>query len=125
MTTGHCRTFIRGLIGILIGAVFLWLALRQTFWSVLKAVNVSLGWQEMLSVVGVASLSSLIPSAPGFVGTYQYAFAFTVSLFGYEPVTGIAAATATQIFLLGSVTLVGLGIFSYLNLVKPRENYRS
>jgi hypothetical protein len=89
-------------------------------WSVLKAVDISLGWQEMLSVVGVASLSTLIPSAPGFVGTYQYAYAFTVSLFGYEPARGVAAATAVQIFLLGSVTLVGLGLYIYLNLVNPR-----
>ena len=104
-------------------SLIVWLLEGITFWAVLKAVGVSLGWQQMLSVVGVASLSSLIPSAPGFVGTYQYAFAFTVSLFGYEPARGIAAATATQIFLLGSVTFVGLGIYTYLNLVKPKKNY--
>ncbi len=101
-------------------SLIVWLLEGIMLWSVLKAVDISLGWQEMLSVVGVASLSTLIPSAPGFVGTYQYAYAFTVSLFGYEPARGVAAATAVQIFLLGSVTLVGLGLYIYLNLVNPR-----
>ncbi len=101
-------------------SLIVWLLEGIMLWSVLKAVDISLGWQEMMSVVGVASLSTLIPSAPGFVGTYQYAFAFTVSLFGYEPARGVAAATAVQIFLLGSVTLVGLGLYLYLNLVNFR-----
>jgi hypothetical protein len=101
-------------------SLIVWLLEGIMLWSVLKAVDISLGWQEMMSVVGVASLSTLIPSAPGFVGTYQYAFAFTVSLFGYEPARGVAAATAIQIFLLGSVTLVGLGLYLYLNLVNFR-----
>ena len=101
-------------------SLIVWCLEGTAIWSVLKAVDISLGWQEMLSVVGVTTLSTLIPSAPGFVGTYQYACAFTVSLFGYEPGRGVAAATAVQIFLLGSVTVVGLGLYFYLSLVKPR-----
>jgi glycosyltransferase 2 family protein len=95
-----------------------WFFEGMMFWSVLKAVDISLGWQQMLSVIGVASLSTLIPSAPGFVGTYQYAFAFTVQLFGYEPARGVAAATAIQIFLLGSVTVLGIGLYLFLNFAK-------
>lgn len=87
-------------------------------WFILKAIGVSLGLHQMLSIVGIVSLSTMLPSAPGFVGTYQYAYAFAVSLFNYEPAKGVAAATATQIFLLGSQTLAGLGIYFYLNLVK-------
>jgi uncharacterized protein (TIRG00374 family) len=126
--TSRIQSFRQGLL-VMRGAglsravnlsLIVWFLEGITLWSVLKAVDISLGWQEMLTVVGVASLSTLIPSAPGFVGTYQYAYALTVSLFGYEPARGVAAATAAQIFLLGSVTLVGLGLYVYLNLVKPR-----
>jgi glycosyltransferase 2 family protein len=88
------------------------------FWSVLKAVDISLGWQQILSLIGVASLSTLIPSAPGFVETYQYAFAFTEKLFGYESAWGVAAATAIQIFLLGSVTVLVIGLYLFLNFAK-------
>jgi glycosyltransferase 2 family protein len=103
-----------GLIKVVRLSLMIWLLEGILFWAILKAVNVSLGWQQMLTVVGVVSLSSLIPSAPGFVGTYQYAFAFSVGLFGYEATLGIAAATATQIFLLGSVTFLGLSLYTFL-----------
>ena len=124
--TSRMQGFRKGLAGMrgarLIQAVRLslivWLLEGIAHWAVLKAIGASLSWQQMLSVVGVVNLSTLIPSAPGFAGTYQYAYAFTVGLFGYQPALGVAAATAAQVFLLGSVTLTGLGIYLYLNLVK-------
>jgi glycosyltransferase 2 family protein len=95
-------------------SLLVWLLEGTAHWSILKSIGMSLSWQQMLSVVGVVNLSTLMPSAPGFVGTYQYAYAFTVSLFGYQSAQGVAAATAAQIFLLGSLTLVGLGLYGYL-----------
>ena len=102
-------------------SLIIWVLEGIALWSILQAVNVSLNWQQMLSVVGVVSLSTLLPSAPGFVGTYQYAYGLIVSLFGYHSAQGVAAATAAQIFLLGSLTVVGLGLYSYLNLVSKQE----
>lgn len=102
-------------------SLVIWLLEGIALWAVLQSVNVSLNWQQMLSVVGIVSLSTLLPSAPGFVGTYQYAYALVVSLFGYDSAQGVAAATATQIFLLGSLTLIGLGLYSSVNLVNERS----
>jgi hypothetical protein len=48
-----------------------------------------------LLVVGVVSLSTLLPSPPGFLGTLQFAFAITVSMFRYFWSQGITAATVT------------------------------
>ncbi|BAZ29499.1 hypothetical protein NIES4074_19460 [Cylindrospermum sp. NIES-4074] len=104
-------------------SLIIWLLEGIAQWAVLKAIGVSLAWQQMLSVIGVVNLSTLLPSAPGFVGTYQYAYAFTLSLFGYQSAQGVAAATASQIFLLGSLTLVGLGLYFYLNLIKPKIQF--
>lgn len=95
---------------VLLSAV-IWLLEGVVLWAVLQAVDVALNWQQMLLLVGVVSLSTLLPSAPGFVGTYQYAYVLTLELFDYPPAQGIAAATATQIFLMGGVTLVGLGLY--------------
>ena len=103
-------------------SLIVWLLEGIAQWSVLKAIGLSLNWQQMLSVIGLVNLSTLIPSAPGFVGTYQYAYAVAVGLFGYQSAQGVAAATAAQVFLLGSLTLVGIGFYLYLNLVKPRVN---
>jgi uncharacterized protein (TIRG00374 family) len=101
-------------------SLLIWLLEGLALWSVLRAVQVSLAWQQILTVLGVTSLSTLIPSAPGYIGTYQYAYAFTLNLFGYEPAQGIAAATAFQVFLFGSVTLIGIGLYFYISLLRSQ-----
>ena len=121
---GFC-TGLAGLRGVRLAQVaalslMVWLLEGIAQWSVLKAIGLSLNWQQMLSVIGLVNLSTLIPSAPGFVGTYQYAYALAVGLFGYPSAEGVAAATAAQVFLLGSLTLVGIGFYFYLHLLKPR-----
>ena len=63
-----------------------------------------------LLVIGVVSLSTLLPSPPGFLGTMQFAFAIAVSTFGYSWSQGIAAATVNQVFLLGSMVAIGLAL---------------
>ncbi|MEB3356648.1 MAG: lysylphosphatidylglycerol synthase transmembrane domain-containing protein [Synechococcales bacterium] len=115
------QRFQEGLAGLqgslLVRAIALsfliWLFEGLALWAVLHSIDVGLGWQAMLVVIGVVSLSTLLPSPPGFVGTYQYAFAFIIGLLGHQPAQGIAAATATQIFLLGGVTAIGLALYLY------------
>lgn len=97
-------------------SVLAWVFEGLALWAMLNAVGVSLSWQQMLSVIGVVSLSTLLPSPPGFVGTYQYAFSLIVSLMGYTAAQGIAVATVTQLVLLGSVTLIGLGLYIYTHI---------
>ncbi len=117
-------SFCHGLSGMqtqrltkaMVMSLLVWLFEGLSHWLVLQALNVSLSWQQMLSVIGVVNLSTLLPSAPGFMGTYQYAYVFILGLFGYLPASGVAAATTVQIFLLGSTTIVGLGLYLYLKL---------
>lgn len=100
-------------VGLTIGV---WLLEGFALWSIVKAVDVGLTLQQLLALIGVTSLSTLLPSAPGFVGTYQYSYAFTLGLFGYSASRAVAAATAFQIFLFGGVTLIGLAAYLYRNL---------
>lgn len=88
-------------------------------WSILQSIGVALNWKQMLSTVGVISLSTLLPSAPGYVGTYQYAYAVMVRQFGYPAAQGVAGAIAAQILLMGSVTLIGLGLYLYCQFFSP------
>ncbi len=102
----------RKVIGL---SLIIWILEGTVLWALLQAVAIALNLQQMLLLLGVVSLSTLIPSAPGFIGTYQYAYAFAVSLFGYESARGVAAATIAQVVLLGSVTLTGFGMYIYLH----------
>ncbi|MBP0003364.1 MAG: flippase-like domain-containing protein [Cyanobacteria bacterium SBC] len=96
----------------------IWVLESFALWSVFKAVGLSLEPSEMLLTIGVTSLSTLVPSAPGFVGTYQYSYALSLGLLGYETARGVVAATAFQVFLFGSVTIVGIGLYLYKTFAK-------
>lgn len=43
-------------------------------WTVCRALDLNLGLFELMVLLGVSALSTLVPSAPGFVGTFQMAF---------------------------------------------------
>ena len=52
--------------------------------SVVRSFGVSLSPPECLMLLGLASLSTLVPTAPGYVGTYQLVFAHVFHMFGYQ-----------------------------------------
>lgn len=74
----------------------------------LASVGEALTATQMLVLLGVVSLSTLMPSAPGFLGTYQFAFALTLELFARDPAHGVTVATAIQLFLFLPVGLLAL-----------------
>lgn len=76
--------------------------------AMLVAVGASPTPALMLTLLGAASLSTLLPTAPGFLGSYQLAFALVFELFGQEPALGAATATAVQAVLFAPLVLVAL-----------------
>ncbi len=78
-----------------------------TLVSIAHGLGVSFSPPEALALLGLASLSTLVPTAPGYVGTYQLVFAHVFHMFGYQQATGVIAATAVQIFCFGTVTILG------------------
>jgi uncharacterized membrane protein YbhN (UPF0104 family) len=58
-------------------------------------------------LLGLASLSTLVPTAPGYIGTYQLVFGHVFGIFGYSEAIGFIAAIAVQIFCFGTVTILG------------------
>ena len=62
-----------------------------------KSVGLALGLADTLVLVGAASLSTLVPSGPAFLGTLQFAYAVAIEFAGGPRALGIAAATLAQI----------------------------
>jgi uncharacterized protein (TIRG00374 family) len=89
-------------------SVLIWFIEAHAIDSMMRAFGVIVGWSGLCVVVGAASLSALLPSAPGYAGSLQIAFVLALSTVGVPAPLGILSATATQIFLLGSLTLVGM-----------------
>lgn len=89
------------LIGFLDGVAYL---------ALLSSIGLSAGLLAVALILGVGALSTLLPSAPGYIGSLQFAFVLSFGALGFPTVLGVAAATLTQVFLLGLVTVIGLGL---------------
>ena len=87
-----------------------WAADATSVWFVLRSVHVALLPMQLLMTVGLVSLSTLLPSAPGYLGTYQLAFVMALSSFGFASAKGFAAATVSQTFILGTHYVIGIGL---------------
>src|ERR1019366_2741564 len=99
-----------------------------SLWCLVKAVGLTLGFADGLVLVGAASLSTLVPSGPAFLGTLQFAYALAIEFGGSSRATGIAAATLAQVCLLFPVAIAavsiiahGSGRLAYSMLVKQRQ----
>lgn len=94
------------LLGIVLTSV-IWgfeaLALGQAF----HAVGVDLSVTQALLLMGAVSLSTLVPTAPGYLGTFQLVAVIAMTAFGFSESAGIVAASAIQVVLYGSVTVAG------------------
>jgi glycosyltransferase 2 family protein len=98
-----------------------------TLWSLVKSVGLRLDLSGTLVLLGVASLSTLVPSGPAFLGTLQFGFATAIEFAGGSAAIGVAAATLVQLCLFLPLAVVGTGIFihgsgSILRLITSKSD---
>jgi uncharacterized membrane protein YbhN (UPF0104 family) len=84
-----------------------------SLWLLVKAVGLALGFGDTLVLVGMASLSTLVPSGPAFLGTLQFAYMLAIGFAGGPAAAGVAAATLAQLCLLLPVALIATGILTH------------
>jgi uncharacterized protein (TIRG00374 family) len=93
-----------------------WCMELMVLWSVLAAFQVKLSLANMFLTLGCATLSTLVPTAPGFVGSYQLVFGLLLSSFGSSHAVGFATATAIQVFCYLPVTVIGVAILAHRSI---------
>jgi len=79
-------------------------------WLVVKAVGLGLGFADTLVLLGVVSLSTIVPSGPAFIGTLQFAYALAIEFAGAPPAVGVAAATLAQVCILLPTALAAVAV---------------
>jgi len=77
---------------------------------VIVSFGIALPLSGYLLVFTLASLGTTLPSGPGYVGPYQYAFVLGLSVFAVEGEEALAVSVVAQVALLGSITLIGLAL---------------
>jgi uncharacterized protein (TIRG00374 family) len=111
----------RSLATALVTSVLIWSCEVAALTNVFLALGIRLELGQALLIMGAASLSTLVPTAPGFLGTYQLVFVLAMRAFELPESAGIVVASALQVCLFGSVTLVGGLILMWRSLRHVRR----
>ena len=100
----------RRIVAVALLTLIIYLPDTLSLWLIVKAVGLQLGFADTLVLLGAASLSTLLPSGPAFLGTLQFAYALVIEFAGASRAVGIAAATLDQLFILLPIALIAAGI---------------
>lgn len=93
---------------IIFHTLFLWALYYMSVWFVVKATGVELSWSAMGIVLISTTLAIVVPSAPGYVGTYHWA-AIQVLTLVYNIERTEAQAFAVVIHAIGFLPLLVIG----------------
>jgi len=98
---------------VIVETLLIWTFNTLAIWAIIKSLGVSLSFSEVLLLEGITGLAAAIPSAPAGIGTLQYAFLLTFGMLHLDKSVGVAASLLVQGVLLGSITVVGILIFTF------------
>jgi uncharacterized protein (TIRG00374 family) len=88
-------------------SVVAWLFDAISFWLAAQAVGVDLSYGGAMLVAGVTVLGTAIPSAPGYVGTFELAAAGMAGALGVAPAPALAMAVVAHVMTLLPMALGG------------------
>lgn len=118
LVTG-ASSIIHGNTLLIVGfSLMVWVFETVALILIVHSFGVVLSLPQAIVLLGLATLSTLVPTAPGYLGTYQFVFGHTLSLFGYSQTIGIVSATAIQVFFFGTVTLLGAAVFVLRSVIE-------
>jgi uncharacterized protein (TIRG00374 family) len=90
--------------GVSIGA---WLLDAVSFWLAARAVGVELAYPAALLIAGFTVLGTAVPSAPGYVGTFELAAAAAAGALGVPSAEALAMAVVAHVMTLAPMALGG------------------
>ncbi|NMC34345.1 MAG: flippase-like domain-containing protein [Veillonellaceae bacterium] len=108
--TGHFGTMLRDGKApfVLAATVLIWIHALAASWCGLRAFLPSVTPLGVVSTIVFVYLSVLVPSAPGFVGTYHAAVAGSLALMGFSLASYAAAPVAIHLLQFIPQTIIGL-----------------
>jgi uncharacterized protein (TIRG00374 family) len=122
--TAQPLRYIRGRVAVRVLALsfLLWSAEAVVYLLSGDAVGVRMSVSQATSVMVLANLASLIPAAPGYLGTFDAAVVGSIRAFGIAPASASAYLLLLRFVLFVPITIVGLAIFigSYAGVERLR-----
>ena len=96
---------------VMFQSVLIWIVETGLYWGVMKAMGLTLPFQNLLLVVGIVNLVLLVPAAPGGLGTFDAATKSMMEVFGVVPENALSFALLLRVALWLPVTVVGAVFF--------------
>jgi glycosyltransferase 2 family protein len=94
--------------GLMALTLFVWGLEGVVFTLCARALHADISYAECLLTVVIASFFSLIPAAPGFVGTYDAAVLFSLKAFNVTGGTAVGLLVMARFVVFVPITIVGL-----------------
>lgn len=96
------------LFALLSLSLLVWAGELGLYWAVLRGFDLDVSLPISIVVMSIATLSTLAPSSPGYVGPFHLAAYFAIGLLGGEPALAASCAIILHLSLWGPTTLAGL-----------------
>ncbi len=104
---GSLRSF-RNVFMIFFTSVIVWLLETVKYWFVMHAFRFSVTFFALMLMNGVVNLATTIPSAPGYIGTFDTPGIEVLKVFGVDPVVATAYTFVLHAALWLPITLLGI-----------------
>ncbi|HQU08483.1 MAG: hypothetical protein B7X06_01215, partial [Verrucomicrobia bacterium 21-51-4] len=99
---------IKVLLPLSILGILSWSAEGGIYWASAEALGIEIPWSIALVSLALSTLSTLIPSSPGYVGTFHFFCSLSLELTGVDATSALAYAVLVHALLWAASTLVGL-----------------
>ncbi len=101
---------------IFITSTIIWLLETVKYWFVMHAFNFKVSFFALMLMNGVVNLATTLPSAPGYIGTFDGPGIEILKVFGVAPVTAAAYTLVLHAALWLPITLLGFWYMAHESL---------
>jgi uncharacterized protein (TIRG00374 family) len=106
----------RDIFMVFFTSVLVWLLETVKYWFVMHAFDFSVSFFALMLMNGVVNLATTLPSAPGYIGTFDGPGIEVLKIFGVSPATAAAYTLVLHAALWLPITLLGLWYMAYESL---------
>ncbi len=126
------RSF-RNVLMIFLSSIIIWLFETAKYWFVMQAFDFEVSFFALMLMNGIVNLATTLPSAPGYIGTFDAPGIAVLTLYGVaEPIAAaytlvLHAALWLPITLLGAYYMIreGLGWTDFSRAVQVAESEKA
>jgi glycosyltransferase 2 family protein len=88
-------------------SIIIWLLETGKYWFVMHAFNFSVSFFALMLMNGIVNLATTIPSAPGYIGTFDAPGIAVLTAYGVEQATAVGYTLVLHVALWLPITLLG------------------